>query len=506
MAAVPLAHAQQQQTGQLDASPTLFTVMAALNAAGYDADLDSPTNHPLRKAVREELAKRELASLPPLKQFFAKHHAKDDTLELTQYISFALTCAGPPDFAIKRRDVEIPPDVRGLVGLSPLLQAFYKEAGIASLWERSQPAINQYIAQYHRPVLEAVEQANAYLRQANYGYRDIHFQILLELLAPPNQVQVRSYGQEFTVVVTPSAEMRSFDIRHAYLVYLLDPLATRHQEVLRRKEGLRDHAMRAGALPAVAREDFLVLTTESLVRAVEARLDHKPEMVDEALHEGYILTPFFAEQLPLYEKQQASMQVYYAGLVGAIDLVKEDRRLMAVDFRQSATVKSVKVIPPASMQYDSPGQSSPSGRTASAGAFKVLEDAEQAYQARDLQKAKATFLQLLQQTDDVPLHAKAYYGLARIATLEKDPEGAERLFQKTLDLNPEPADKAWTLVYLGKLELAASQSGQQQGDASASQGGRDRAAQYFHAALEVQGASEAARSEAQKSLQTISKP
>ena len=30
------------QQGQLDASPTLFTVMAALNMTGYDADLDSP--------------------------------------------------------------------------------------------------------------------------------------------------------------------------------------------------------------------------------------------------------------------------------------------------------------------------------------------------------------------------------------------------------------------------------------------------------------------------------
>jgi len=480
--------------------------MAAINAAGYDADLDSPTNHPLRKAIRDQLANRDLTSLPALKQFFAKHRAKDDTRELTQYISFALTCAGPPDFAIKRRDAEIPPDVRGLLGLSPLLQAFYKEADIAGLWKRSQGAINQYIAIYHRPVLEAVEQVNAYLRQANYGYRDIQFQILMELLAAPNQVQLRSYGAEFTVVVTPSAELRSFDIRHAYLVYLLDPLATRYQEVLRRKEGLRDHAMRAGALPPAAREDFLVLTTESLARAVEARLDRRPETVDEALHEGYILTPYFAERLPLYEKQNTSMQVYYPDMVGGIDLVKEDARLMAVDFRQYAAVRTVKVIPPPQVQESAHlASGAPSGVPSAAGAA-ALEIAEQAYQARDLEKAKSAYLQLLQQTDETPLHAKAYYGLARIATLEKDPETAERLFQKTLDLNPEPADKAWTLVYLGKLELAASQSGQQQGDAPASDTDRQHAAQYFHAALEVPGASEAARAEAQKSLQTISKP
>ena len=54
------AFAQQQEMGQLDASPTLFTVMAAINAAGYDAQLDSPNNHPLRKAIRDELAKKKL--------------------------------------------------------------------------------------------------------------------------------------------------------------------------------------------------------------------------------------------------------------------------------------------------------------------------------------------------------------------------------------------------------------------------------------------------------------
>ena len=30
--------------GQLDANPTLFAVLAAANAAGYDAEIDSPTN------------------------------------------------------------------------------------------------------------------------------------------------------------------------------------------------------------------------------------------------------------------------------------------------------------------------------------------------------------------------------------------------------------------------------------------------------------------------------
>jgi hypothetical protein len=61
------ARAAPAETGQLDASPTLFAVMAALNAAGFDADAGSPNNHPIRAAIKEEILKRNPPSLLALK-------------------------------------------------------------------------------------------------------------------------------------------------------------------------------------------------------------------------------------------------------------------------------------------------------------------------------------------------------------------------------------------------------------------------------------------------------
>ena len=76
------------QQGQLDASPTLFTVMAAINAAGYDADLDSPNNNPLRKAVRylapvfKPILPRRLrtSALPSVQRLIKEELAVDDIL------------------------------------------------------------------------------------------------------------------------------------------------------------------------------------------------------------------------------------------------------------------------------------------------------------------------------------------------------------------------------------------------------------------------------------------
>ena len=112
--------------------------MAAINAAGYDALIDSPNNHPLRKGVRDALTKMNIPSLPALKEFFAKHN------QISPYISFALTCDGPPGFAIRKREMDVPPDAAAISHLTPLLAAFYKEANIEELWQRS-PARHQSI-------------------------------------------------------------------------------------------------------------------------------------------------------------------------------------------------------------------------------------------------------------------------------------------------------------------------------------------------------------------------
>jgi tetratricopeptide (TPR) repeat protein len=472
---VMAAGAGTPERGQLDASPTLYTVMAAINAAGYDADLASTANHPLRNAVRQALAAKPLSSLDDLKKFVALHRERTDVAELSQYISYALSVDNSPDFSFKGRSADRPPDAEALAGIGPLLVKFAQEANIEDLWKRSQPAIEQAIARYHQPVSQAILQANGYLRNITSGARGSRFQIYLELLAAPNQVQTRSYGNEYYVVVTPSLEPQINDIRHAYLFYLLDPLATRNAEVLERKKGLIDHAQRAGALPEAFKSDFLLLTTASLVKAVEARLDKKPEMVNHALLEGYLLAPYFSEQLRLYEKQEQAMSFYYAEMVKGIDLKVEDARLSKVEFVKQAPVRQAKTAPP------------PPAPPPPVGAAKTLEESEKLYASRDLDKAKAGFLAVLRETDEKPVHAKAYYGLARIAILQKDPEVAERLFQKALELGPEPPDKAWVYVYLGRLSDAA--------------GEREAATKNYQSALAVEGASTAARQAAEQGLQ-----
>ena len=479
------AGAAAQEQGQLDGSPTLFAVMAAITAGGYASDLSSPNNSPLRVQVRQEILAKNPPCLDALKEFYEAHRhrgAGAETADLSQYISFALSVNGPPDFKFGQRSVDIPPDVVPIKGFSSLMAQFYREAGIAEMWEKAQPFYDREIDKVNGPIRSAVQLVSAYLRYTPSGLDRSHFQIYVEPMAPPNQVQARSYGNEFTVVVTPAPQPRAFDIRHEYLHYLLDPLSTLQQDTLDRKKILGKEADRAPALDQSFKDDFLLLTTECLIKAIEAKLDQRPERVRADLRQGYILTPFFAEALPAYEKQETPMKDYYPGMVAAIDLIKESSRLENLDFDKEPPAPAIVETPPQP-------QSMPVPLT---GAAKTLDEAEQMWEARaqgeaTVENAKRLYVQALSEAAQPSQHAAAYYGLARIAAVEKDPETAEQLFQKTLSLQPDAQVKAWALVYLGRLAQARDD--------------REQAVKDFEEALKVNGAPEAARKAATEGLQ-----
>jgi tetratricopeptide (TPR) repeat protein len=176
--------------------------------------------------------------------------------------------------------------------------------------------------------------------------------------------------------------------------------------------------------------------------------------------------------LALYEKQEQSLRLYYIDLIGQIDLAREDKRLEKVKFSSEAAVKKAPLAPPPPAPVLT-------------GAAKTLEAAEEQYTKRDLERARQSYLNVLQ-AGETALHARAYYGLARIAALQKDPELAEKLFQKTLELSPDKDTESWAHLYLGRLADAA--------------GDRGQAEKNYRAVLAIDGAPASVKNAATKEL------
>ena len=168
------------------------------------------------------------------------------------------------------------------------------------------------------------------------------------------------------------------------------------------------------------------------------------------------------------------MRLYFPDLIAAIDLEREEKRLDHIDFVSERTSRKVRTVTK---------EIAPSEPT---GIDKAVAEAEKAYTDRDLTRSRELYLAVLKETERKPIHAKAYYGLARITVLERDPETADRLFRKVLELEPDPETKSWSLLYLGRLADSQKQ--------------HDEAVEHYKAALAVEGAPESVRKAAEQGL------
>jgi tetratricopeptide (TPR) repeat protein len=365
-----------------------------------------------------------------------------------------------------------------LADFTPLLTRFYREANLAEVWKKAQPALEQEMVRYHTPVSMMTTAVDGYLRVPAGGYLGRRFRLYLDFLGAPEQIQTRNYGDDAFVIATPSVQPRMFDIRHAYLHFEIDPIVIKYGMDLQHFDSLLD-LVQGAPMEESFKNDFVLLTSESLIKAVEARLDKNPAEIQQAAKQGYILTPYFAEQLPVFEKQPQGMRYYIEDMTAAIDLKRETARAKTIKFDAAPLARLSRQVTVATPVP----QLSPSGQT--------LEKAENLYTARQLEEAKTLYLKSLEQNGSSEEHAQAWYGLARISVLQNQPDAATRLFEKTIDASPDPQTKAWAYVYLARLAKAGSDP--------------EGAAKYYQQALAVKGASEKALQAAQTESRALSK-
>jgi predicted negative regulator of RcsB-dependent stress response len=468
---------------QFSVSQTLFATLAAINTVGYDAGIHSALNeqYKLRTQVREELAKRKIGCLPELRDFYQTHKKPSGGADLGQYISFALLAGEPPKFELPT--MELPADAEAMRPLSALMARFYKEANIEELWKRSENAYAVAMKNYQDEVINTLFEANGYLRNPS-GNDGRRFQIYLDLLGEPNQAQIRNYRANYFVVITPSSALMVDEIRDAYLTYLVDPLSFKYSAAIlekrkQEKSVLEKYAQQAPSLDLAYKDDFQLLVTKCMIKAINSRLMHggaakRAEYVNRAMQEGFVLTASFAEGLERYEKMPDAFKLYYPDLIAGIDVKKEKKRLEDVHFVEVAAPKVL--VAPAKMEI-SPAEES-------------LETAEGLYEQRDLDNATKVFKKVFEQTADKAEQGRAYYGLARIAIRQNQMHEAKNLFQRTADSGAAPPIVAWAHVYLGRLAQAEHDN--------------QKASEQFKIALATNGISAMAIEAAQKGLESTS--
>ncbi len=467
----------------LDTSETLFSVLAMANQCGFDVELSA--SDPLRAQIRAEVSQAvqtssELSEATrTLCDYYEEHRQNDPARTLAQYLSLALYLDPPPALTAKVKEAEMPPDAARLLGILPMLQNFYKQAGLHSIWEKHSGAYSNLTAGYHQALAHMMFDTEIYLKLPSAGYLGRGFTIYLDPLGAPSQINARNYGPDYYVVISPGADasIKMDQIRHTYLHYLLDPLALKYPTELKHIEPLMT-AVKASPLDDSFKSDVSLLVTECLIRAVEARtLGTKKTLESERLAavrdsegQGYVLTSYFYNALVLFEKDPASLRSVFGDMLEKVDVRSEMKRLEQIQFVSKADADVLHLEQP--------------------GSNKLLMEAEQRLNAKDPLGAQKLAQQALEQkTGD---SGRALFILAEVATMTRNMDGARDYFLQALGATQEPKVVAWSHIYLGRIfDL---------------QDKRDAAVDHYKAALTASGNLPEAKAAAERGIEKAYAP
>jgi hypothetical protein len=299
----------------------------------------------------------------------------------------------------------------------------------------------------------------------------------------------RTFGDQYALVVRPSAAPPMDDIRHAFLHFILDPIAIRYRVQASKAAPLLEFGARAPQLPVDLRDDFTSFFDECLVRAVELRLRHMSPIelstaIDQAEGSGYVLVRSIYAGLSGFEKSEPAMGYYLPDLIKGINVEAEQRRLRDVKFEEA--VSAVDSAPERNTQAAKPA---PSGNPLD----DDLAEGQRQISARNGAAAEASFERVLAAHPD---DERATYGLAVASALQGKPDQARELFTKVIaaaqnplagpDKHSDPSNLCWSHIYLGRMYDV--------------EGKRALAVVEYRAALAVQGAPDSARTAAQHGI------
>ncbi len=514
----------------LETSEGLFDIAAALNACGYDNGLD--TALPVRAAVRAEMdaaAKTPAAGLAREALCgYIRTHTQAGAQNLAQYVSLALFLTPPPELALSIPEGDMPPDSLQVAGVLPLLRDWAKAIDLHAIYVHHRAGMEQAVAQVHDSITRMLLETNVYLQQPVSSYDGRRFLVLLEPMLSPQAVNSRIYGSDYFIVTSPAAidpanpprvspgsrqtvsaragGVQMDRIRHLYLLYNLDPIIYARAGSTNRLLPLLKTVSDA-PIEFNYKSDIVALTTECLIKAMEARTmdvgiarpsnrvsgkqrtemdgynqavadyEHKAEAVRRTqvahdMQSGWVLTESFYNKLALNDREGVNIREQIGEMVYGMDVPHE--------------VNVAKKIP--YFKPDDPELVASGGASRSRAPRRTLSAMDQA--ELKLQKGDRLGAEELADKELLanPSSGEALYVLARVKLTEGDPQAAFDRFQQVLKASKDAHTVGWSHVYLGRLY-----------DTQAANA-RPRAMAEYKAALDTAGAPPDVRTAAEAGL------
>lgn len=485
----------------LETSESLFQIAAGLNACGYDNGLESSL--PVRAAVRAEMT--DVVTKSPAAGVsrgalcgYIQSHAQGGAQNLAQYVSLALFLGPAPELALSVPEGDMPPDSLQVVGVLPLLRDFAAKIDLHSIYVRHRADFEAATAQTHDSLTRMLLETNLYLHQPVSSYDGRRFLVLLEPMLSPQAVNARIYGTDYFVVTSPAAidpaapprvspgsrmtvsshagGLQMDQVRHIYLLYNIDPIIYARAGATNRLLPLLKTVSDA-PIDFTYKSDIVALTTECLIKAIEARTmdvgipkpgkpsnvkqrteidtynqalidyERKAEAVRRKqvvldMESGWVLTESFYDKLALQDREGVSLKESIGEMVYGMDVNHEVDHARKIPF----------------FKPDSTNLVAGGGVSRTRAPRRTLTAMDQA--ELQLQKGERASAESLAEKElqNNPTSGEALYVLARVKLLEGDPQAAYDRFTQVVASSKDPRTVAWSHVYLGRLYDTQQQS------------------------------------------------
>ena len=283
--------------------------------------------------------------------FYEDHQQDNASRTLSNYVSLGLNMADSPTLELRTGESNLPPDAIFVLGFLPLLQRFNEAANLNAIWLRHRPDYEQLVQQLHQPVSDTLLSTDLYLKRNLSGYIKHQFVVYVEPLAAPGEVNSRNYGDDYYVVSPRPVRgpVRLDQIRHTYLHYILDAKVLSRGTTLERLSPLLE-SVKAAPLEESYRFDMGLLLTESLIKAIEARMlggrkgpeKPKEQLAWDSTRQGFILTRYFYDKLVVFEGDEVGFDQAYADWLHDINVEAQQKFAATVPFLKSATPELVR--------------------------------------------------------------------------------------------------------------------------------------------------------------------
>jgi hypothetical protein len=280
----------------------LIVMMAALEAAGFDAVPAGSEPSQFRVQVRKDLSSLDPDLRNRLRTFYERNKLPAPATAADQaarYVSLAFALEQPPTLEAPVRSEDLPTSLLEVLDFAPLVKEFYRRSNIDQnlpaytvayqtegdrLRKPAADMIRGVLSYLHtRPIIIAAEKvavrAPGKVKKnapKAYTYREHarNFYIVPDLLAASGAINFRVIGDEYFVVVPAGTDPTSSELRRGYLQYVIDPLVLKfNRDIAARREQIKAIIAEREKAKATISPDVFLAVTRSLVAGADARYE-----------------------------------------------------------------------------------------------------------------------------------------------------------------------------------------------------------------------------------------